>query len=198
MNVSIEETNTSNVLPGSYTDFELNSMHENLYGGTWGKIGYYFMIFICHVVGPILLLGIVIFETFGGDPQKRNVINRLMSLCCANMILVMSVNGVFRVWRDLFGLIDVQIMIWIDWAGQIFIGSVTFFLNEMTILRYLYIVVWKRMRGFDDRFWTLFLLILTYSWAFCLATINKHFSDVSLLPMRLNTASLNQDFSKIR
>ena len=132
MNVSVEENNTSNLLLGSYADVELNTMHESLYGGTWGKIVYYFMIFICYIVGPILHLGIIIFETFGGDPQKRNVINRLMSLCCANMIFVMSVNGVCRVWRDLFGLIDVQIMIWIDWICRIPILSVLFSFNQMT------------------------------------------------------------------
>ena len=156
------------------------------------------MIFICHIVGPILHLGIIIFETFGGDPQKRNIINRLMSLCCVNLILGTSLTGVCRVWRALFGLIDVQIVTWIDFIGQVFLGSVTFFFNEMTILRYLYIVVWKRVRGFDDRFWTLFLCILTYSWTFCLAVINKHHSEVNLVPLKLVTANLDEAFSTIR
>ena len=198
MNVTLEETTNSIELSGFATDVELNNMHEHLYSGMWGKVGYFFMVFINHIVGPILLLGIIIFETFGGDPQKRNVINRLVSLCCANLILASTLLGVCRVWRELFGLIDVQIMTWIDWVDQICLVGVTLFVNEMTILRYLYIVVWKRVRGLDDRFWTLFLSILTYSWAFCLAIINKHFSEVSLLPLRLNTANLNQDFPKIR
>ena len=198
MNGSLVETNNSVLLSVPTADFELNAVHEYLYGGLWGKIGYYFIIFICHIIGPILLSGIIIFETFGGDPQKRNVINRLLSLCCTNAILLVSLNGVCKVWRDLFGLIYVEVMIWIEGFGQILVINVLFFFNEMTILRFLYIVVWKRVKGFDDRFWTLFLCILTYSWTFCLAVINKHHSEVNLVPLKLVTANLDEAFSTIR
>ena len=72
----------------SYTDFGLDNLHEYLYGSIWTKIFLYWIaVFITHIIGPILLSGMIIFETFGGDSQKRNVINRLLSLCWANQII---------------------------------------------------------------------------------------------------------------
>ena len=198
MNGSLEETNNSALLSMSSTDFKLNSLHEYLYGSLWSKIGYFWMIFICHIVGPILLSGIVMFETFGGDPQKRNVINRLLSLCCINRILMTSLLGICRVWRELFGLIDVQIMTWIEGFGQFFGLNVIFFVTEMTILRFLYIVVWKRVRVFDDGFWTLFISLLTCSWSLCLTIISKYSSQMSLIWFKINTANLSEDFDDIR
>lgn len=198
MNLSLDDTNNSMLEVMTSTNFQLNVMHENLYGGTWGKIGYFFMMFANHIVGAAMLSGIIIFETFGGDPQKRNVINRLLSLYCANALLVGSLVGVCRVWRELSGLIDVQIMIWIDWATQIAIKSSVLFWNEMTILRFLYIVVWKRVRGFDDRFWTLFLTILTYSWAFYLTAVEKYFTEMSVVMLKVHTANLKEDIKAIR
>ena len=198
MNITLEETNNSISPSVSSTDIELNRLHEYLYGGLCGKMGYYMLMFIYHIIGPILLSGVVIYETFGGDPQKRNVLNRLLSLCCINYILAICLLGICRVWRELFGLIDVQIMTWIEGFGQIFILSVIFFFNEMTILRFLYIVVWKRVRVFDDRFWTLFLCILTYSWSLCLTTINKYLSELSIILFKVNTANLKEEFQNIR
>ena len=71
MNVFMNESNNSILVDISSTDNQLNSMHENLYGGTLGKVGYFLMIFLNNIVGTVLLLGIIIFETFGGDPLKK-------------------------------------------------------------------------------------------------------------------------------
>ena len=95
-------------------------------------------------------------------------------------------------------MIDVQIMAWIDGAAQISLKSSIFFWNEMTILRFLYIVVWKRVRGFDDRFWTAFLSILTYSWTFYLTAVEKYFTEVSVVQLKVHTANLKEDFATIR
>ena len=137
-------------------------------------------------------------KAFGGDPQKRNVINRLLSLCCTNAILLSSLVGSCRVWRELFGLIDVQAMTWIEGVGQILLTSVLFFVNEMTILRFLYIVVWKHVVVFDDRFWTLFLTLVTYSWALCLTILNKCVSQLSLILFKVNASISIKDMEDLR
>ena len=42
-------------------------LYDFLYGDTPGKIVLYSNIALCSLIGPILMLGIVTFEMFGGD-----------------------------------------------------------------------------------------------------------------------------------
>ena len=176
------QLNASLLYPtNSSTDFELDNLHEYLYGSIWTKVFlYWFAVFITHVIGPILLSGMIIFETFGGDSQKRNAINRLLSLCWANQIIFSLFLGSCRVWRGSFGLIDINVMKWIEGFAQVFGVSIVLFYDEMTILRFLYIVVWKRVIRFDDQFWTWFLSMNTYLWSCCFVIVNKQWLPVNL------------------
>ena len=126
-----------------------------------------------HIFGPILTSGIICFERKGGDPQKRNVINRLFSMALLNQIIFSILVGSCRVWRMIFGLISVDAMFWIDFFGYIFCTNFVLFMNEMTILRYLHIVVWKRVRGLDDGFWAFFLSAATIGWS-CWQCVFEH------------------------
>ena len=153
---------------------------------------------VVHIIGPILISGMIAFESFGGDPQKRNVINRLLSLCWANQIMFSLLLGSCRIWRDIFGLIDIRIMTWIEGFAKIFGVAIILFYDEMTILRFLYIVVWKRVIVFDDKFWTLYLSMLTYLWCFCFITINKQSSSVNMYLFQLYTGNSSAHSEALR
>ena len=171
--------NNSATMSNISSEFELNNLHNDLYGSTLGKIGYFFIACLMNmVIGPILLSGIIIFEVFSGDPQKRNLINRLLSLCCGNLILLSFSIGFCQVWRGTLGLIDVHIMTWFEGVGEILLTSFILFYDEMTILRFLYIVVWKRVIEIDDKFWMIALCAITYPVACCLRVINMQFAAV--------------------
>ena len=196
MNISYAiKTNVSNV---STMDFELNNLHSHLYGSTLGNIGYFFIAFVINmVVGPILLSGIVVFEVLSGDPQKRNVINRLWSLCCVHLILFSLLFGFCQVWRGTLGLIDVQIMTWIEAVADIFVVSMILFHDEMTILRFLYIVVWKRVIEIDDKFWTIVCWVINYSCSCCLVIISRQSSSVTHPMFKRYTGNLSENFEDI-
>ena len=63
----------------AHPNYDAELLYESLYGGTQGKILLYWSISLFSFVGPVLMFGIVIFEMFGGDSQKRTIINRLLS-----------------------------------------------------------------------------------------------------------------------
>ena len=190
--------NDSVTMSNVSTDFVLNNLHNHLYGSTLGQIGYFFMACLTNmIVGPILLSGIIIFEVFSGDPQKRNVINRMMSLCCVNLILLSFLTGFCQVWRGTLGLIDVHIMTWIEGVGEILVTNFILFYDEMTILRFLYIVVWKRVVELDDKLWTIVLCVINYSWSFCLLIINRQFSAVTHPFFKKYTGGLSENSEDI-
>jgi hypothetical protein len=157
MNLSLGNMNESIELLNATTYFDLNTFYDYLNTTLPAKIVYVLLTIITYIVGSTLVLGIIIFERKAGDPQKRNVINRLFSMALINQILFFSLVGGCRFWRIAFGLIDPDVMIWIEGFGYIFCSNFFLFMNQMTIFRYLHIVVWKRVKGLDDEFWAFFL-----------------------------------------
>ena len=193
----VGENNFSSVTNYSL-NIELDLFHNYLYGTIAAKCGFYLVMFLIHVVGVVLLLGVILFETFGGDPQKRNILNRLVSICCANQILVSIILGICRIYRDVDGLIDISVMTWLEGFGEVCILSTQFFLAEMTILRFFYIVIWKRVRVLEDSFWTTYLAAVTYLWAISLTIISKHISPLSMRVFKIVAKNTPYTFEEIR
>jgi hypothetical protein len=62
----------------------------------------------------------------------------------------------------MIGLISCNAMFWIECFGYIICNNVIMFMNQMTILRYLHIIVWKRVKDLDDGFLALMLSNATF------------------------------------
>ena len=198
MSHSFQDSIASILQSNVSTDIKLDLFHAYLYGSLPSKIGYYLMICVVHLMGPIMLLGMVIFETFGGDPQKRNLINRLHSLAITNQIIFSVLAGIARVCREIFGLIDVSIMIWIESVSQMFLFCGVLFADEMVILHFLYVVVWKRVRIMDDQFWAYYLAFLTWLWSFCCVVIEHIPTQINMNHFKVITKNLTEDFESAR
>ena len=153
MNFTSTENETSVFdVPKNSTDFFLNKLNNDLYGSTVAKIGVGFMVGINHVIRPILMLGIVLFEMNGGDPQKRNLINMLQSIALINLILFTCLLGGCKIWRQAVGLIQFDTMKILERVGYVMLANIILLTDQMTILKYLHIVVWKRVKGLNDGF----------------------------------------------
>ena len=131
--------------------------YNYLYGDTSGKIVLISNLIISSIIGPTLMIGIVIFEVLGGDSQKRTILNRLLSACLINAAISFIGIGIMRVIRDAFGLFDYNIALTLRLFIRFFGNSAYIYYNVLTIFRYLFIVVWKRMRGVQDKFWSYFI-----------------------------------------
>ena len=140
-------------------------LYNYLYGDIEWKIILYTTIFLIMFVGPILMFGIVVFEIFGGDSQKRTIINRLLSGFLINAAIFGIMIGVSRIVRDCYGLVDSRLSLFIRVARMNSkIASYMFFFC-LTIWRYLFIVVWKRMRGVQDNFFSTFISLSIYAFS---------------------------------
>ena len=141
-------------------------LYDYLYGDMFGKTILYVSILLSSLIGPFLMLGIVIFEMFGGDSQKRTILNRLLSSILINGAILSMMFGICRVGRDVVGPFDYNTALFIRISASFFKLAAYFFYNTLTICRFLFIVVWKRMKGIQDKFWAYFLCILAYVLSF--------------------------------
>ena len=120
-----------------------NDIYEYIYGDLPSRASYYAIIFLVVTVGTFLSLTIVIYEQFGADPMKRTIINRLYSLVFSNLAVNFWIWGTLRILRDIYGLLPSQKMTWVFCIAQSIALSSFLFTTELTILRYLYIVIWR-------------------------------------------------------
>ena len=198
MNQSLNSTNSSLPYINISTDDELQRYHEYMYGTLSTKLGYYLMLLMAHIIAPILILGMVFFEIKGGDPQKRNILNRLQSMALTNGIMYCIVIGICRLWREIFGLIDFSFMVWVECFVNILCINFVFLFSEMTILQYLYIVVWKRVKEIDDEFWAFFLNIVTVHWSFWITLFEHVPARMYTYVLKILTANISESLDGIR
>ena len=137
-------------------------LYDFLYGDAPGKTVLYSNIALCSLIGPILMLGIVTFEMFGGDSQKRTIVNRLLSAVLINISIIGVIAGFTRVIRDVDGLIDFNLAMFLMLSSKFFKNAAIILYNVLTIFRFLFIVVWKRMTGVHDKFWSYFICCAAY------------------------------------
>ena len=96
--------------------------------------------------------------------------NRLLSCILINITIECVVRGILRVARDCYGLLPFDIMLWYNLFSIWLQTNAALFYIELSIVRYLYIVIWKRMREINDDFWYAFLVSSTILVSFALSS----------------------------
>ena len=144
------------------SDSDLNDTYEYIYGDIASYICYYVANVLSLTVGPFLCGTIVMYEHFGADNQKRTIINRISSFIFSNITINSIIWGVLRILRDVYGLLPSRLVTWILAFHKSMQFSTILFATELAIVRFLYIVVWKRMKPINDEFWTRVLAMSTY------------------------------------
>ena len=151
------------MLNESETQYSSTKVYEYVYGNIALYVIDYFGSALVFILGPLLSLTIVFYERFGADRQKRTIINRLLSLIFINIAMQSCIWSAFRLVRGTVGLLEDDNILLIIMFSQVLLMSTLFFSTEVTILRFLYIVVWRRMKTINDDFWNVVLMISTYA-----------------------------------
>ena len=180
------------------TNAKLEIYHEELFGGPVSSIVYIVLMVVNHIIGPFLLAGIIAYERYGGDPQKRNIINRLQSFGLANLIMTTTIHGIVRILREIFGLIGLDVMICIECLFCLFACNALLFFAEMSVLQLLYIVVWKRLKAINDEFWACFLATSTHLVSFWVVLVDHISRKMFVGVLMVHTSNSNESFDEIR
>ena len=198
MNISLETPIDLSLSLEISTNTKLEILHEKLYGSPATSFLYVLILILNHVIGTLLLGGIIAYEWYGGDPQKRNIINRLQSLGLVNLIMSSTILGFVRVVREIVGLIDFNFMFWTECLFCMCVCNTILFFTEMSVFQFLYIVVWKRVKGLVDEFWGAFLIGTTYAVSFWVVLIDHISQRMITTNLLVHTANLKESIEEIR
>jgi hypothetical protein len=89
------------------------------------------------IIGTTMLSGIIHYEHYGGDPQKRTILNQLVSfisICgiVGNLLLLTIFN-----WRLTIGPINPMVATYLFFVFRVGIGiAILLSLNQLIIIRY--------------------------------------------------------------
>ena len=180
------------------TNAKLERFHEELFGFPPARFSQILLLIVNHIIGPILLTGIIAYEKYGGDPQKRNIINRLQSMSIASLIISTEIFGIVQILREIFGLIDFNVMIWIECLFCMCFCNALLFFAEMSVLHLLYIVVWKRVKAINDELWACFLAITTNLVSFWVVLVDHISRKMFVGVLMVHTSNSNESFDEIR
>ena len=198
MNFSSESPIGLTMSINNSTNAKLERLYEELFGYPTARFAQILLIIVNHIIGPILLSGIIAYEKYGGDPQKRNIINRLQSMGIASLIIRTEIHGIVIILRETFGLIDLSIIIWIECLFCMFVCNAILFFAEMSVIHLLYIVVWKRVKSIDDEFWACFLISTTSMVSFWVALVDHIPQRMLVFNFLIHTADSKESFEQIR
>ena len=145
---------------------EANAIYDYIYGNLVAQICYLILITLSLLGGPLLSVPIVLYERFGADAQKRTIMNRLVSMSFSNLTIVHLLWGILRLVRHFYGLLpSIFTSTVFYFRNWLFVSTILCY-NQMTIFRFLYIVIWRRMKVINDEFWITILGMSTYLIAF--------------------------------
>ena len=145
---------------------ESNAIYQYLYGDITSYIMYCVVVGLILTMGPLLCISIVLFEHFGADPQKRTILNRILSFILSNIATGSFIWGLVRILREALGLLPSLAIHWLFYFHKSIGLSIVLFAAELAMFRFLFIVVWKRMKAINDDFWMTVLAISTYLLSF--------------------------------
>ncbi len=104
------------------------------------------------------------YERYGGDPQKRTILNQLIGLFALNTLTGNLTALSALVIRLAFGPLPVHLAIsTFFFPNVLFSTTLLLALNEIIVIRFLSVFWWKRVSPLDDNFFGLFFAVLNYS-----------------------------------
>ncbi len=108
------------------------------------------------VLGNALLLGMISYEKYGEDPQKRGLLNQIFSQLFSLTIICYWIFIPFRTWRFLISPFN-SLFYWI-WIVtlSIYIYSVLLYIVEYSIIKFIVVVVKKQVLPLMDDFFIVF------------------------------------------
>jgi hypothetical protein len=121
-------------------------MGKNLIEWIWGI----FWLLCIEIIGNGCLFATIAYERFGMDPQKRTVINQLLSQCCWTIMLFNITSFPVAIFKRLLGPLNSKIFAWFLFNGRIFLSMISLLLSELIIFKSLYICKWSIMAMKDD------------------------------------------------
>ena len=119
---------------------------KNLIEWIWGI----FWLLCLEIIGNGCLFATFAYERFGMDPQKRTVINQLLSQCCWTIMIFNITSFPVIIFRRLLGPLNSKIGAWFFLNGRMFISMISLLLSELMILKCMYIWKWSIMAMKDD------------------------------------------------
>ena len=135
-------------------EFQQHHVQEGwLYKFHWPiKVVFAVLFLVLLVGGTLMLYGVSSYEKNGGDPQKRNLSNILLSQLCWTFLVGNLATMPFLAWRSFVGPLGHFGALVGMISGRICSINAILCFNETVIVKCLYTFAWNKMAAMDETF----------------------------------------------
>ena len=106
------------------------------------------------------------YERFGGDPQKRTILNQLIGVMALNNLIALVINIVVFLTRLFYGPLSMSAAFTTFFLPNGIAYTVVFLiLNEIILLRFLSVFWWKQLPPINDDFFGVYFHCINYGLA---------------------------------
>ena len=174
--------------------------------------------FIIQVFGNALLLGLIEFDRFGGDPLKRRIIDQVciwnleseLELISISYFQIYAIGCIISIFNNLT-LLNIEAIFVLSstelndfcrfWYKFIMITGSVFFsmsVSEAAILRFFTLFIWRRVPPIDHQFTCTFLTLFNTVFSILLGGFSRRYTleDVALDHRFLGTDSNMKPISR--
>ncbi len=115
-------------------------------------------------IGPLASLWH--FERFGGDPQKRTILNQLIGVMALNALVALFFCTIVFLFRVALGPLPIPVAVATFFVPNFIAGTVVILmLNEIILIRFLSVFWWKQLPPLNDGFFGIFFHWMNYGLA---------------------------------
>ncbi len=146
------------------TGFE--KLEQNIDNPEWNRFRAVILLvcLLTQVCGNTMCLSIWSYERYGGDPQKRTILNQLTGQLVMHCVFANLTSLATFMFRLAFGPIST---FWVEatyFISNAHVGITSVFaFSEIAILKFLSIFIWKRLPPINEEFLGLFFRIANHS-----------------------------------
>ncbi len=167
--------------------------YDYVYVRLWLRILLGLVVLVITIFGTVLVCGLISFERFTGDPRKRGVLNQVIhfsfNLVFLNIIFLKQLvaqmlstdlalqwlAAPILFWRLAIGPLSIPFFAWsMIFAARIYFFLVVFIGTEYLTIKYMSVIVLKRVLPIIDDFFGLYFFIANLTAIIWISYIASH------------------------
>ena len=122
------------------------------------------------ILGNFLWFGVIHYEKFGGDPQKRSLTNQLTSHAAIFVLFWMNATLLTHFLRALFGCLPFWLGYSVIWIRRFCFTTCLMYIVEILGFKLLLLISFSTMSGLNENFYSVFLILFNSLWSFILVS----------------------------
>ncbi len=152
-----------------------------VYNNLWLKLILGVFVISITITGTLLVMGLISYEKFGGDPQKRGIFNQLIAQMLSVILVCQWISASLTFWKTTMGPLTINFLAWTAaLCLRFFLMFIILTGIEYMTIKYVSVIVMRRVLPIQDDFFGHFAIVCNLALTTWIVIVCSY-SDLSAL-----------------